>query len=154
MYLERRLSIQMTPQLMIQPSSLMTSGVRMREFGGIYLFRFTDELQKRSETLLDKKKENQLSLEESAEYAGIVELQRIFTHINAQLVAQKNDFSVQPDPSLSNSSGYALSAQLPDYRNLPADTAQKLRERVANYSGPIGLSLPDSAFNRETIYGD
>jgi len=92
----------MTPQLMIQPSSLMASGVRMKEFGGIYLFRFTDELQKRFETLLDKKKENQLSSEESAEYAGIAELQRIFTLINAQLAAQSKWCPIQPDSSLGS----------------------------------------------------
>jgi len=87
---------------MIQPSSLMASGVRMKEFGGIYLFRFTDELQKRFETLLDKKKENQLSSEESAEYAGIAELQRIFTLINAQLAAQSKWCPIQPDSSLGS----------------------------------------------------
>ncbi|MCA2703104.1 MAG: hypothetical protein IM500_22650 [Microcystis sp. M179S2] len=41
----------MTPQLMIQPSSLMREGVELREFGNIYLFRFTSELQSRCEQL-------------------------------------------------------------------------------------------------------
>ncbi len=27
----------MTPQLMVQPSALMTSGVQIREFGDVYL---------------------------------------------------------------------------------------------------------------------
>lgn len=78
----------MTPQLMVQPSSLMASRVQMREFGGVYLFRFSDELQSRFEALLDRQKSTALTDEERAEYAGITELQRIFTLINAQLAAQ------------------------------------------------------------------
>ncbi|WGV28982.1 hypothetical protein [Halotia branconii] len=39
----------MTTQLMVQPSSLISSGIRMSEFGDIYLFKFTDELQSRFE---------------------------------------------------------------------------------------------------------
>ncbi|MDD1453878.1 hypothetical protein MEN95_02775 [Dolichospermum sp. ST_sed7] len=73
---------------MVQPSSLISSGMKMSEFGNIYLFRFTDELQSRFEELLDKKKADTLTLEEEAEYTGISELQRIFTLINAQLAAK------------------------------------------------------------------
>ncbi|MBS3028006.1 MAG: hypothetical protein HCA25_13235 [Dolichospermum sp. DET50] len=78
----------MTTQLMVQPSSLISAGMKMSEFGNIYLFRFTDELQSRFEELLDKKKADTLTLEEEAEYTGISELQRIFTLINAQLAAK------------------------------------------------------------------
>ncbi|MEH1905925.1 MAG: hypothetical protein V7L04_32240 [Nostoc sp.] len=78
----------MTTQLMIQPSSLMSSGISMSEFGDIYLFKFTDELQSRFEKLLQKKKADALTLEEEAEYVGISELERIFTLINAQLAAK------------------------------------------------------------------
>ncbi|MDD1414304.1 hypothetical protein MEN41_06465 [Dolichospermum sp. ST_con] len=73
---------------MVQPSSLISSGMKMSEFGNIYLFRFTDELQSRFEELLDKKKADTLTLEEEAEYIGISELQRIFTLINAQIAAK------------------------------------------------------------------
>ena len=62
--------------------------MKMSEFGNIYLFRFTDELQSRFEKLLDKKKADTLTLEEEAEYIGISELQRIFTLINAQIAAK------------------------------------------------------------------
>ena len=78
----------MTTQLMVQPSSLMSSGIRMSEFGDIYLFKFTDELQSRFEELLQKKKADALTPEEKAEYVGISELERIFTLINAQLAAK------------------------------------------------------------------
>lgn len=62
--------------------------MKMSEFGNIYLFRFTEELQVRFEELLTKKKADSLTPEEEAEYVGISELQRIFTLINAQLAAK------------------------------------------------------------------
>jgi len=43
-------------QLMVQPSHFMSSGIILRQFGDMYLFRFTDELQSRLENLLEKKK--------------------------------------------------------------------------------------------------
>ncbi|QEI44097.1 hypothetical protein BMF77_04725 [Dolichospermum sp. UHCC 0315A] len=78
----------MTTQLMVQPSSLISSGMKMSEFGNIYLFKFTEELQIRFEELLAKKTSDTLTSEEEAEYVGISELQRIFTLINAQLAAK------------------------------------------------------------------
>ncbi|MEA5600812.1 hypothetical protein [Nostoc sp. UHCC 0252] len=78
----------MTTQLMVQPSSLISSGIKMSEFGDIYLFKFTDELQSRFEELLEKKKADALTSQEEAEYVGISELERIFTLINAQLAAK------------------------------------------------------------------
>lgn len=62
--------------------------MKMSEFGDIYLFKFTDELQSRFEELLTKKKADSLTPEEEAEYVGISELQRIFTLINAQIAAK------------------------------------------------------------------
>jgi len=52
------------------------------------LFKFTNELQLRMEELLERKKADQLALEEIAELEAIGELDQIFTHINAMLVAQ------------------------------------------------------------------
>ena len=78
----------MTTKLMVQASSLMSSGMRMSEFAKIYLFKFTDELQSRFEELLDKKKADSLTDEEEAEYLGISGQERIFTLINAPLAAK------------------------------------------------------------------
>ncbi|HAG83078.1 MAG TPA: hypothetical protein DCL61_18425 [Cyanobacteria bacterium UBA12227] len=78
----------MNTQLMVKPSSLINSGIKMVEFGNIHLFRFTDELQSRIEELLERKKIGLLTPEEDAEYAGISELERIFTFINAQLATK------------------------------------------------------------------
>jgi len=41
----------------------MSSGIKMSEFGNIYLFRFNDKLQSRFEELLEKRKTNQLTPE-------------------------------------------------------------------------------------------
>ncbi|MGG6265947.1 hypothetical protein ACQ4M3_18480 [Leptolyngbya sp. AN03gr2] len=40
------------------------------------------------ESLLEKKKADQLTLEEIAELEAISELDRIFTHVNAMIAAQ------------------------------------------------------------------
>jgi hypothetical protein len=78
----------MNTQLMVKPSSLMPQGIKMVEFGNIYLFRFTDDLQSRMEELLERKKLDLLAVDEIPELAGIIELSRIFTLINAQLSTQ------------------------------------------------------------------
>jgi hypothetical protein len=78
----------MTPQLMIQPSSFVRSGVQLSQLGEVYIFKFTDELQTRFEVLLSKNRQDALTSEERAELEGISELSRIFTLMNAQLAAQ------------------------------------------------------------------
>ncbi len=83
-----RALIPMNTQLMVKPSSLMPQGLKMVEFGNIYLFRFTDDLQSRMEELLERKKLDLLTADEIPELAGIIELSRIFTLINAQLSTQ------------------------------------------------------------------
>jgi hypothetical protein len=60
----------------------------MSPFGNAFLFRFTDELQARFEVLQSARKSRTLTPDEEAELAGISELSRIFTFINAQLAAQ------------------------------------------------------------------
>jgi hypothetical protein len=78
----------MPPQLMVQPSELMLSGIRSEQIGDFKLFRFTDELQTRFEALMERYKAGVLTAEEEAEMAGISDLSKIFTFINAQLAAQ------------------------------------------------------------------
>jgi hypothetical protein len=48
---------------------------------------FSELLQQRMEILLEKKKADQLSAEETEELDAIEELDRIFTHINAMMAA-------------------------------------------------------------------
>ena len=52
------------------------------------LFKFIESLQQRMEVLLEKKKADRLMAEEVAELDAVGELDRIFTQINAMMVAQ------------------------------------------------------------------
>ena len=70
-----------------QPSSLIHE-IRLEQVGTWYLFKFSETLQMRMESLLDRKKADQLTLEEISELDAISELDRIFTHMNAMLAAQ------------------------------------------------------------------
>ena len=70
-----------------QPSSLIHE-IRLEPVDNWYLFKFSETLQLRMESLLNKKKADQLTLDEIAELAAISELDRIFTHMNAMLAAQ------------------------------------------------------------------
>ncbi|WP_009632275.1 hypothetical protein [Synechocystis sp. PCC 7509] len=78
----------MTAQMMIQPSSLLPNGIEIRQVNNFNLFKFTDELQSRSDELLERNKNGLLTLDEATELAGISELSRIFTLINAMVMAQ------------------------------------------------------------------
>ncbi len=78
----------MTAQMMIQPSSLLPDGIEIKQVNNFKLFKFTDDLQARSDELLERNKAELLTPEEAAELAGISELSRIFTLINAMIIAQ------------------------------------------------------------------
>ncbi len=87
----------MVTQFMVQPSSLMRSGITMSQMGEVYLFKFNEELQSKFEDLQQQKKQRSLTPEEQAELAGISDLSRIFTLINAQLAAQAKWCPTQPE---------------------------------------------------------
>ena len=97
-----RVLIPMNIQLMVKPSSLMPQGIKMVEFGNIYLFRFTDEIQSRMEELLERKKLDLLTADEIPELAGIIELSRIFTFINAQVSTQAKWCPIELDNLYDN----------------------------------------------------
>jgi hypothetical protein len=78
----------MITQTMVQPSHWVEVGVTIQQVRGLNLFKFTEELQTRLETLLTRKKEDALTSEEIAELAGITELDRIFTMLNARIIAE------------------------------------------------------------------
>ena len=69
-----------------KPSSLIGS-IKLEKVDQHTLFKFTDDLQSRMEQLLERKKADLLTPSEVAELEAIGELDRIFTHINAMLVA-------------------------------------------------------------------
>lgn len=73
---------------MIEPSSWLRFGIKVEKVDNVNLVKFTDELHTRLEELLEKRQAETLTPEEKAEYAGISELERILTFVNAQLIAQ------------------------------------------------------------------
>lgn len=88
---------------MIPPSSLIGSGIQMRQVAdNLSLFKFTDELQSRLEELLAKHKAGLLTPDEAAEYAGLAELDDIFTFVNSQLVAIAKWFPAKQKELLEN----------------------------------------------------
>ncbi|NEP57177.1 MAG: hypothetical protein F6K31_09160 [Symploca sp. SIO2G7] len=78
----------MITQTMVQPSSWVEGSIRLQKVRGLNLFKFTDELQDRLEMLIERQKANILTQEEIAELAGITELDRIFTLMNARIIAE------------------------------------------------------------------
>lgn len=74
--------------VIVRPSSLL-SNIQIEKLDNFNLFKFDNKLQARMEELLERKKTDLLTAEEAIELEEIGELDRIFTHINAMLVAQK-----------------------------------------------------------------
>lgn len=78
----------MTAQMMVQPSSLLPNGIEIKQVNSFNVFKFTNNLQSRSDELLERSKAGLIMLDEAAELAGISELARIFTLINAMVIAK------------------------------------------------------------------
>ena len=78
----------MIAQVMVQPSFWVESGITIKKVRNAYLFKFTDELQARLDDLSERKKSDTLTAEEEAELAGMLELDRIFTLLNAKVIAE------------------------------------------------------------------
>jgi hypothetical protein len=77
----------MITQTMVQPSSWVATGINISKVRDRYLFKFSDELQSRLEQLNQQKKSDSLTENEDAELEGILELDRIFTLLNAKIIA-------------------------------------------------------------------
>ena len=76
----------MMTQTMVQPSSWVAEGVQLVKVRDRHLFKFSDALQSRLDELNQQLKATALTETEAAELAGILELDRIFTLLNAQLI--------------------------------------------------------------------
>jgi hypothetical protein len=72
---------------LVKPSSLMSKGLRVEQINNLTLFKFTEELGDRFQMLLDHKKVNMLTPEETIELESIGELDEIFSYINAEIAA-------------------------------------------------------------------
>ncbi len=76
----------MNAQLMIQPSAFIDAGIQIKPVRGLLLFKFSDDLQQRLENLNQKQRESHLTPDAAAELTGILELDRIFTLLNAKII--------------------------------------------------------------------
>lgn len=75
---------------LLKPSALIPKGLRVQQINNLTLFKFTDELGDRMQTLLDKKKADSLTSNETLELEAIGELDEIFSYINAVISARAN----------------------------------------------------------------
>ena len=71
----------------LKPSSLLPKGMRIEQINHLTLFKFTDELGDRLQTLLDKKKSDTLTSTEHLELEAIAELDQIFSYVNAAIAS-------------------------------------------------------------------
>ncbi|NJK51770.1 MAG: hypothetical protein HC936_01420 [Leptolyngbyaceae cyanobacterium SU_3_3] len=75
---------------LLRPSALIPKGLRVQQINNLALFKFTDELGDRLQTLLDKKKADSLTSDETLELEVIGELDEIFSYINAVIAVRAN----------------------------------------------------------------
>ncbi len=80
----------MITQMIVQSSSWVATGIKITKVRELHLFKITDELQLRLNELNQRQKIKELTLEEGAELAGILELDRIFTLLNAKVIADSS----------------------------------------------------------------
>ncbi len=78
----------MISQMMVQPSSWVATGIKITRVRNCNLFKFSDQLQSRLDELNQRYKSQQITEDEKAELAGILELDRIFTLLNAKIIAE------------------------------------------------------------------
>jgi hypothetical protein len=71
----------------LKPSSLLPKGMRIQQINHLTLFKFTDELGDRLQTLLDKKKVDALTPTENLELEAIAELDEIFSYVNGAIAS-------------------------------------------------------------------
>jgi hypothetical protein len=75
---------------LLKPSALLPKGMQIQQINHLTLFKFTDELGDRLQTLLDKKKADSLTATENLELEAIAELDEIFSYINAAIAVNSN----------------------------------------------------------------
>lgn len=78
----------MLTKTMVQPSFWVSDEIKIAQVRGCNLFKFSDRLQSRLDQLNTAKKEETLSADQEAELAGILELDQIFTLLNAHVIAE------------------------------------------------------------------
>ena len=77
----------MIAETMVKPSSWISRGIVLRQVDDFNLFKFSNELNDRLDELNDRLKTLGLSESEQAELKGLLELDQIFTLLNAKVLA-------------------------------------------------------------------
>ncbi len=77
----------------LKPSTLIPNGLQVQQVNNLTLFKFTEALGDRLQTLLDKKKDDTLTAEEASELDAIDELDENFSYINAVMTFTNAQFS-------------------------------------------------------------
>ena len=85
------MTVETNTQRMLQPSSLIETGIHLQPVRNLNLFKFSEPLQLRLESLSEKRRDLALSDDEQLELLGILELDRILTLINAKTIATDHD---------------------------------------------------------------
>jgi hypothetical protein len=78
----------MMTQTMVKPSSWISTGIVITKVRDRYLFKFSEELQSRLDDLNERLKGIGINDQEKAELAGILELDQIFTLLNAKIISE------------------------------------------------------------------
>ncbi|MCL1493488.1 MAG: hypothetical protein ACK6CP_22995 [Pseudanabaena sp.] len=78
----------MMTQTMVKPSSWISTGIITAKVRDRYLFKFSEPLQERLDNLNERLKGIGLNDQEKAELAGILELDQIFTLLNAKIISE------------------------------------------------------------------
>jgi len=76
----------MMTQTMVNPSSWISTEIITAKVRDRYLFKFSETLQNRLDDLNERLKGIGLNDAEKAELAGILELDQIFTLLNAKMI--------------------------------------------------------------------
>ena len=78
----------MVTQTMVKPSSWVSTGIITTRVRDRYLFKFSEQLQNHLDDLNERLKGIGLNDQEKAELAGILELDQIFTLLNAKIISE------------------------------------------------------------------
>lgn len=87
---------------LLKPSTLIPKGLRVQQINNLTLFKFTDELGDRLQTLLDQKKAGTLTLDKALKLEAICfassrrvigELDEILSYINVVMATRANEHS-------------------------------------------------------------
>ncbi|GFE69343.1 hypothetical protein [Chroococcus sp. FPU101] len=90
------------PKLIIEPSYWLREGIQLEKVNEHYLFKFTPQLQARSDELIEQSKNNLLTSQEKAELESISELAQIFTYANSILTVKLKWYPTTSENLLHN----------------------------------------------------